>query len=301
MRTEATESDRGKRVDAWLAAVCAVSRSRAVAWLKAGTFTVNGAKIPPDHKIKVGDVLSGEAPEPEAPGITPSHGRIPIAYQDRHLLIADKPAGLAVHPGAGRPEATLVSALLGMKIPLAPAGGVQRPGVVHRLDKDTSGLVAVAKTDEAYWKLAKMVARHDLEREYLAIVVGHPRPPRGTIDAAIDRDTRHREKFTVVSNGGRESVTHYATEKLLTGAALLRLTLETGRTHQIRVHLSAMGWPILGDDLYGGLKSRTPLLGRQALHAARLAFPHPLTGKPVEAASKTPADIAAALKALTPK
>lgn len=299
MRAEAAESERGKRADAWLAAACAVSRSRAVAWLKAGAFTVNGQRITPDRKIKPGDVLSGEAPAPEAPGITPSFGRIPIVYQDAHLLIVDKPAGLAVHPGAGRPEATLVSALLGMKVPLAPAGGVQRPGVVHRLDKDTSGLVAVAKTDAAYWKLSRMVAGHELEREYLAIVVGVPKPSHGTIDAALDRDTRHREKFTVVSHGGREAVTHYATERLLKGCSLLRLKLETGRTHQIRVHLSAMGWPILGDGLYGGLKSRTPLLDRQALHAAKLGFAHPMTGKPVAAVSKPPKDFAAAVKALT--
>ena len=298
MRAEATEEQRGKRVDAWLAAACAVSRSRAVAWLASGAFTVNGVKAAPDRKIKPGDVLAGVAPEPEAPGITPSFGKIPIVYQDKHLLIVDKPPGLAVHPGAGRPEATLVSALLGMKVPLAPAGGVQRPGVVHRLDKDTSGLVAVAKTDAAYWKLAKMVARHELEREYLAIVVGVPRPPHGTIDAALDRDTRHREKFTVVSHGGRQAVTHYALERPLRGASLLRLKLETGRTHQIRVHCAAMGWPILGDVLYGGVRVKTPLIARQALHAAKLAFAHPITAKPVAAVSKVPRDLAAALKAL---
>jgi 23S rRNA pseudouridine1911/1915/1917 synthase len=298
MRMEATESERGKRADAWLAAVATVSRSRAVTWLGTGVFTVNGAKVPPDRKIKPGDVLAGEPPAPEAPGITPSYGRIPVVFQDKHLLVVNKPAGLAVHPGAGRPEATLVSALIGMKIPLAPAGGVQRPGIVHRLDKDTTGLVVVAKSDAAYWKLSKMAAAHDLEREYLAIVVGRPNPPHGTIDAALDRDTKHREKFTVVSHGGREAVTHYAVERALKGASYVRLKLETGRTHQIRVHCAAMGWPILGDVLYGGWRSRTPLLERQALHAAKLSFIHPMTGRPVVAESKLPKDMAAALKAL---
>ena len=296
----ATETETGKRTDAWVALACAVSRSRAVALLKAGTLTLNGRTVAPDQTVHLGDLLAGELPAQAVATLAPSPGRVPIVFQDRHLLVVNKPPGLAVHPGAGMPGGTLVNVLLGMKVPLAPAGGVHRPGVVHRLDKDTSGLLVLAKTDAAFWALSKQVMQHAFEREYLAIVAGVPTPRAGTIDAHIGRDSRHREKFTVVSHGGREAVTHYAVDQVLKGASLVRLTLETGRTHQIRVHLAAMGWPVLGDAVYGGVPARTPLLKRQALHAARLGIAHPATGKAMAWTAVFPRDLAAAVKALTP-
>ena len=212
-----------------------------------------------------------------------------IAYEDEHLLVVDKPAGLAVHPGAGRQTGTLVHALLGRS-----AGGEEdRPGIVHRLDRDTSGLLVVARTEEAYRRLQSLVRRHRLEREYLALVHGRPRSRTGRIEAAIGRDRSEPTRQSLDTDTPREAVTHFEVVELLPEYALLRVRLETGRTHQIRVHLAAIDLPVVGDRVYG-----VPGLGleRQFLHAARLAFPHPLTGEQVETESPLPADLAEALE-----
>ena len=299
-------ADAGRRVDAWVAATAGVSRRRAVDLLAAGAFQLNGDPVAPDHRIHTGDVISGEATPDPTTTLAPEQGvPVPIIFSDAHLLVVNKPAGLTVHPGSGRPGGTLVNALLGMGIPLAAAGGPVRPGVVHRLDKDTSGLLLVAKTDKAFWALAKMAQDHEFQREYLAVVAGIPDPPRGTIDAALGRDARRRAKFTVVQSGGRDAITHYEVIETFKGAALVKLVLETGRTHQIRVHLAACGWPLLGDRSYGSPERRgvrpamgLPDPGRQALHAAKLGFVHPITGKPRSFSAPLPADLAGLVKDL---
>lgn len=275
-----------------------------MALLAAGAFRFNGGDaVKPARRVRTGDVVEGEVPEAAPPALAAEPGRVPIVFEDPHILVVNKPAGLAVHPGAGRPGGTLVNLLLGMKIRLSTAGGVARPGIVHRLDRDTSGLMVVAKTDAAYWALVKMIEARAVRREYLAVVAGVPAAAEGTVDANIGRDPRHRERFTVVEGEGRRAVTHYAVEAAFgppaaPTAARLRVTLETGRTHQIRVHLAAIGHPVLGDPVYGGSRARTPLIGRQALHAARLAFAHPVTGKPLAFKAPVPGDLASLLRAL---
>lgn len=304
IRLVAGDTDWHRRVDAWVASAFGVSRSRAVTLLASGAVRLNGEKTEPDCHVKVGDVLEGEAEAIVEISAKAEKGtKIPIIYQDAHIIVVDKPAGLTVHPGAGRPGGTLVNVLLGMGIKLAPAGGRLRPGVVHRLDKDTSGLMVLARTDEAFWKLVKMVEAHEIHREYLAIVAGMPAPLKGTIDAQIDRDRRNREKYSVVPAGGREAITHYEVLEKFSGASLVRVILETGRTHQIRVHFSAMGWPLAGDETYGNRlpKGTIPAfraMGRQALHSARIEFIHPITGKPVTVKSVPPADFQALVKIL---
>jgi len=299
MRLTAGDAEAGRRVDAWVARVFEVSRSRAVELLLIGAVRLNGAVVKPDRRIKAGEVLEGSAPAAPVATLAPGTGSVPVVYRDGHIIVVDKPAGLVVHPGAGRRDGTLVNVLLGMGFPLAPASGPLRPGVVHRLDKDTSGLVMLALTDAVYWKLVKMIQRRDVTREYLAVVYGVPSPKKGTISAQMGRDPRNGQKFAVVSSGGRRSVTHYEVERVLKGASLLRVTLGTGRTHQIRVHFAAMGWPVIGDGAYGGSRAYSTVIARQALHATRLSFVHPVTGKKIECASQLPADIQKLVKALS--
>jgi 23S rRNA pseudouridine1911/1915/1917 synthase len=299
VRLTAGDTEAGLRADALVARIFEVSRSRAVQLIAEGRILLNSVAVKPDRRIKAGDVLEGDAPLAPPATLAPGPGSVPVVYRDDHLLVVDKPAGLVVHPGAGRRDGTMVNVLLGMGIPLAPAAGPVRPGVVHRLDRETSGLLVVASTDAAYWKLVKMIQRREVTREYQAVVYGVPDPKRGTISAQMGRDPRHAQKFAVVSSGGRKSVTHYEVEKVLNGASTVRITLGTGRTHQIRVHFAALGWPVLGDHVYGGTKSRTPLISRQALHAVRLSFAHPVTGKPVECKSPLPADIAGLVRELS--
>jgi 23S rRNA pseudouridine1911/1915/1917 synthase len=250
---------------------------------------VAGAARPKSHKLAGGEELEVE---PEAPrALEREEMPLRLAYEDEHLLVVDKPAGLVVHPGAGHSTGTLVHGLLG-----EAAGGdeVERPGIVHRLDRDTSGLLVVAKSEEAYRGLQRLIRRREVEREYLALVRGRPRSRRGRIEAPIGRDRREPARISLDTDTPREAVTHFAVEELLPRHTLLRVRLETGRTHQIRVHLEAIGLPVSGDRVYGvpgdvGLE-------RQFLHAARLAFPHPLADERVEAASPLPDDLAAALE-----
>jgi len=291
MRIKAGPERDGMRADAWAAVELGVSRKRAVIGLKSGLLTINGLNVKPSRHVKEGDVLEGAVPPGEPVSLVPEDSTVPIVFQDSHILVVDKPPGLVVHPGAGRRGGTLANFLLGMGIELAGAAGRLRPGIVHRLDKDTSGLLVVAKTDEAYWKLVKMVAERQVERRYFAVVAGIPRPPKGTIEAALGRDSASHEKFTVVSHGGRWSVTHYEVSEKFADASLVRVRLGTGRTHQIRVHFSAMKWPILGDRVYGGSRGRTALIARQALHAESLSFPHPVTGEHLEFTSPPPEDM----------
>jgi 23S rRNA pseudouridine1911/1915/1917 synthase len=214
-----------------------------------------------------------------------------IVWEDEHLLVVDKPAGLVVHPGAGNATGTLVHALAG-KI---AGGDDDRPGIVHRLDRDTSGLMVVARTPEAHARLQELVRERALERIYLALVRGHPRSRTGRIEAAIGRDRGEPTRVSLDTDSPREAVTHFEVERLLGGNALLRVRLETGRMHQIRVHLGAIDLPVVGDRVYG---VKEPALGRQFLHAAELAFPHPFTGERVGTRSELPPDLAGYLAGL---
>jgi 23S rRNA pseudouridine1911/1915/1917 synthase len=215
-----------------------------------------------------------------------------IAYEDEHLLVVDKPAGIVVHPGAGHATGTLVHGLVAHAV----AGGAepQRPGIVHRLDRDTSGLMVVARSEEAHRRLQRLVRRRQLVREYLALVRGRPRSRAGRIEAAIGRDRHDPTRYSLDTETPRDAVTHFELAELLPGHALLRVRLETGRTHQIRVHLAAIDLPVSGDPVYGVVRDLG--LERQFLHAARLAFAHPFTGEPVESDSPLPPDLAAALE-----
>jgi 23S rRNA pseudouridine1911/1915/1917 synthase len=215
-----------------------------------------------------------------------------VAYEDEHLLVVDKPAGLVVHPARGHARDTLVHGLLAYDV----AGGEEseRPGIVHRLDRDTSGLLVVARSAEAHRRLQSLVRRRALTREYLALVVGRPRSRRGTIEAPIGRDRRDPLRHSLDTDTPRDAVTHFEVERLLPRHALLRVTLETGRTHQIRVHLAAIDLPVAGDPVYG--RAGELRLGRQFLHAARLAFEHPFTRKAVDVSSPLPADLVSGLE-----
>jgi 23S rRNA pseudouridine1911/1915/1917 synthase len=221
---------------------------------------------------------------------TPEELGIRIAWEDEHLLLVDKPAGIVVHPAPGHASGTLVHGLLGRA-----AGGEEpeRPGIVHRLDRDTSGLLVVARSEEAYARLRYLVRRRELERRYKALVRGRPRSWRGRIEAPIGRDRTDPTRRSLETDSPREAVTHFDVERLLERHALLDVRLETGRTHQIRVHLAAIGLPVMGDPVYGAVD---PALKRQFLHAWRLAFPHPISGEPVEAESPLPDDLQSALE-----
>ena len=248
---------------------------------------VDGVARPKSFRLEEGQEV--ELEPPAAAPLVAQPLDLRIAFEDEHLLVVEKPSGVVVHPGAGQSGATLVHALLGLT-----AGGTEpeRPGIVHRLDRDTSGLLVVARTEEAYRRLRSLVRRHRLEREYLALVRGRPRSRAGRIEAAIGRDRSEPTRRSLDTDTPRDAVTHFEVTELLAEHALLRVRLETGRTHQIRVHLAAIDLPVVGDRVYG---VRDLELERQFLHAARLAFPHPITGEPVETESPLPDDLTAAL------
>jgi 23S rRNA pseudouridine1911/1915/1917 synthase len=263
--------------------------------------------------LRGGEVLCLRLPAPLPLDLEPAAIPLTLLYQDEHLAVVDKPAGLVVHPAPGHREGTLVHALLYHLDGLAGIGDRLRPGIVHRLDKDTSGLLLVAKTDLAHRRLTAMIAARTVKREYLALVWGRLPEAAGTLRGAIGRDPRHRQRMAVLPTGGRPACTHYWRIDSLAGFDYIRLELETGRTHQIRVHLAQLGHPVLGDPLYGGRRGRSDgrsreeqerlrllkgMLGRQALHAWRLRFVHPFTGEPQVFTAALPPDMRAALELL---
>ena len=281
----------GERLDRFLAAVPDVgSRSAAERLLARGLVTVDGAPRPKSHRLEGGEKVS-VAIEARASTLEPEDLDLRVAWEDEHLLIVDKPAGVAVHPSAGHRSGTLVHGLLGRAI----AGGdePERPGIVHRLDRDTSGLLVVARSDEVHRRLQRLVRRREVVREYLALVRGRPRSRAGRIEAALGRDRRDPTRMSLDTDRPRDAVTHFELVELLDEHALLRIRLETGRTHQIRVHLSAIELPVVGDPVYGAAGDLG--LERQFLHAARLAFAHPITGERIDVASPLPPDLVAAL------
>ncbi len=295
---EVGPDDAGQRLDHYLAETVG-SRAQAVKLITAGAVTVDGRPVQKRHLLAAGEriaVAEQEAPFAAAPvGAATTQGvRFDVPYEDEHLLVVDKPAGVVVHPARGHAEGTLAQALEGRG-----AGGEDpfRAGIVHRLDKETSGLLVVAKSERVHRKLKALLQDRELRREYLALVQGTPNARTGLIDAPIGRDRRDRLRVSLDSDVLREARTHFEIERLLGPYTLLRVVLETGRTHQIRVHMQAIGHPVCGDPVYGGTASAAALgLERQFLHAARLAFPHPITEELVDVSSPLPADLEAALR-----
>ena len=302
----------GTRLDRFIAdAIPELSRMRVKALIQEGEVTANGKQIT-DASWKIREGQAFEINVPPAAEPAPQGQDIPlnVVYEDDYLIIIDKPAGMVVHPAAGNEDGTLVNALIHhCGDSLSGIGGVKRPGIVHRIDKDTSGLMVVAKTDAAHSGLADQFADHSLERAYLAIVRRRPYPAEATIDEAIGRSPRNRKKMAVVGRGGKHAVTHFKTlQRLGDAASLVECRLETGRTHQIRVHMTHIGHPLIGDPVYGRSqrsKSLAPEVreaisnfSRQALHAYVIGFIHPVTEEPIRFESPVPADMAALIKVL---
>jgi 23S rRNA pseudouridine1911/1915/1917 synthase len=279
----------GVRLDRFLAGPLG-SRARAQALIDGGHVLVDGQARPKRHTLAAGELVSVREPERPAPPSDLAPAPFQIAYEDEHLLVVDKPAGVVVHPARGHRTGTLSQALSGR------AGGGEDPwraGIVHRLDRDTSGLLVIAKRDDVHRALKALLAGRELRREYRALVEGRPPARTGTIDAPIGRDRRDRVLMSIDTDEPREARTHFELELGLARTSLLRVVLDTGRTHQIRVHMAAIGHPVCGDPQYGTAGSYG--LDRQFLHAARLAFTHPLTGAAIDVGSPLPPDLAAAL------
>ncbi len=297
------DDDAGDRIDRVLARRCPeFSRSALQRWIEQGRIEQAGEVVSRKTKAEAGAEVSILPAPPEPMSARPQAIPLHVLFEDEHLILLDKPAGLVVHPGPGHPDGTLVNALLHHA---EVHGGADplRPGIVHRLDKDTSGVMVVAKSAQAHERLVEMFQQHALERAYLAIAVGRP-PESVTYDTTHGRHPVHRKRFTSRGDRGRRAVTHVETVEHLHGSTLIRCRLETGRTHQIRVHLAEHGHPVLGDPMYGKsiadpvLRRVSTELGRQALHAALLAFTHPITGVPLRAETAPPTDFEDALRSL---
>ena len=285
----------GERLDVFLAARCeGASRSRIRRAIDGGGVRVDGRERAAGFRLRAGMRVTVRLPAPPPPAARAQDIPITVVHEDEALMVVDKPAGMAVHPGAGRPDSTLVNALLGMDKRLSRAGGeALRPGIVHRLDKDTSGLMMVAKTDAAHAALSEQLRARTVEKVYLALVSGEPREARAAIDAPIGRDPNDRRKMAVTEDG-REALTRYRVLSSVGGRTLVEVRPKTGRTHQIRVHFAAIGHPIIGDALYGTADAR---LGRHFLHAARLGFAHPNGGGWVRFESALPGELEGVLGA----
>ena len=298
----------GWRLDrALAAAVPTLSRERLKSLIRSGAVEAEGRAVrDPATKVRGEESLRVAVPEPSSPHNEAQDIPLTIVFEDEHLLVVDKPAGLVVHPAAGNLDGTLVNALLHHCAgQLSGIGGVARPGIVHRIDKNTSGLLVVAKTDVAHEGLAKQFAAHSIDRRYLAIVNGVPNTSEGAVDAPLARSATNRKKIAVVEGRrGKRAVTHWKRMQLLRDAALVECRLETGRTHQVRVHMASLGHPLLGDPVYGRSgKTHGKLLNelkfhRQALHAAELGFTHPVTKRRLSFSSPMPPDMQELFKAL---
>lgn len=292
----------GERIDRVVAMLTGCSRAEAAELVDAGAVEVDGRAVQTrSTKLREGQVIAIAAPEaPSGPLVAPDPDiEVRVVHLDDDLLVIDKQPGLVVHPGSGNLDGTLVNGLVARFPEIAAVGQDDRPGIVHRIDKGTSGLLVVARTERAYVGLVEALADHDVEREYLALVWGHLDAPHGVVDAAIGRSGKDPTRMAV-SNRGRHARTHYERIETFTDPAavtLVRCRLETGRTHQIRVHMAAIGHPVVGDDRYGGGRRAIPL-DRPFLHAARLAFTHPVTGDAVDVQSELPPDLGEVLAAL---
>ena len=284
----AEKSDVGIRLDKWLSEQDEVdiTRSAAIKIIENGGVKVNSFTAKKSYTLSDGDIITVELPEPILPEAVPQNIPIDVVYEDSDLAVVNKPQGMVVHPAAGNPDGTLVNALMyRFEGSLSGINGVIRPGIVHRIDKNTSGLLVIAKNDFAHLKLAELIKAHDFTREYEAICVGHFKEPTGTINAPIGRDKKDRKRMAVTPTNSKEAITHYELIEELRGHSYMRFILETGRTHQIRVHSAYVGHPILGDEVYG-----KPYKGckGQCLHAKKLGFVHPRSGEYLEFTSELP-------------
>jgi len=267
------------RLDIAVASLTGLTRSRAASLIDDGLVLVNGTKASKAGlSLRGGEEICVDVPEAQPAEAVAQDIPLDIVWQDNDVAVVFKPSGMVVHPAAGNPDGTLVNALLRHLDGLSGVGGDLRPGIVHRIDKDTSGLLLVAKNDRAHLSLSEQIAAHSVERAYKAIVIGHMKQPQGDIDSPLGRHPTDRKKYAVVK-GGKEAFTHWEELEQLRGASFLECRLKTGRTHQIRVHMASLGHPLLGDPVYGPKKSPFPVEGGQLLHAFRIAFTHPVSGE----------------------
>jgi 23S rRNA pseudouridine1911/1915/1917 synthase len=297
----------GERLDRHVAARLELPRNQIQGWIAAGRVHLNGAAAKPSAAVAAGDRVECAPPERREERVVPERGELSVLYEDAEIAVLDKPAGLTIHPGAGRPDGTLVHRLLDRYPEIAGVGGPGRPGIVHRLDQGTSGVLVVARTAAAYARLSRAFAEREVSKRYLAVAYGTLLPETGTISAAIGRHPERRQEMAI-RNAGRPAITGYRTLAAAAGISLLELDLATGRTHQIRVHLKHVGHPLVGDPTYGEARWKglpravqAPLkeFPRPALHAWRLAFRHPATGEPAAFAAPVPADLQALWEGVT--
>jgi 23S rRNA pseudouridine1911/1915/1917 synthase len=305
----AAEQDASTRLDIFLSGrLPELTRSRIKTLLEEGRAQVNGKAAKAGQKLKGAEEVTISVPEPEAGNVEAEDVRLDVLYDDNDVVVINKPFDMAVHPGAGRSTGTLVNALLGMKKPLAPTGGPLRPGIVHRLDKDTTGVLVAARNDKSYHSLVGQFKDRRTSRKYLALVWGCMKTDKGTIDMAIGRDSVHRKKISTKARLKREAITKYKVLKTFPLISLLEIKLETGRTHQIRVHLAEVKHPVVGDQVYGkrdippalpkAAADKLKGIKRQMLHAATLGFTHPSTGEWMEFSAPPPPDMEGLIKAL---
>lgn len=290
-----------QRIDKAIAQMWNVTRATAQKWLTQNLVTVNGKPQTKHYLLTEHDVLAVEVPDPTPCEVTPESIPLDVVYEDDDLLVVNKPKGMVVHPAAGHTDGTLCNALMAhCGDSLSGIGGVMRPGIVHRIDKDTSGLLMVAKNDRAHQSLAAQIKDHHFTRVYETVVVGHLPEERGTVDAPIGRDPVHRQRMAVTDKNSKHAVTHYEVLERLDGYDHVRVTLETGRTHQIRVHMAYLGHPVAGDTVYGSKKGLKGLDG-QCLHAKVVGFCHPRDGRYMELESELPAYFQAFLNTIGKK
>ncbi len=277
----------GRRIDKLLSDILEIPRNQIQNYIKSGLITVCDKRVEKSYRIKGSECVSIIIPPPKKIKIEPREARIKIVFEDEDIVVVDKPAGLVVHPGAANEDMSVVSALLYKGVGLSNIGAPQRPGVVHRIDKDTSGVVVLAKNDRAHFELAKQFFEHAIDRRYIGITSCHLKSGEGFIEEPIGRHPKNRKVFTVLK-GGKEAKTYYRVLKKLANYDVVMFKLFTGRTHQIRVHMKYLGCPLLGDQIYGKTSKD---IARQALHAFKLAFRHPKTGREMVFYSKLPKDI----------
>lgn len=283
-----------ERIDKHVAEMLAdksVSRSQVQEWIRIGAVLVNGEQVKPNSKLAAADLIVVSLPDPEPLEAQPENIPLEMVYEDSDVVVINKPRGMVVHPAVGHPSGTVVNALLYHCKDLSGINGVMRPGIVHRIDKDTSGLLMVAKNDLAHASLAEQLKEHSVNRRYSALVYGVMQHDKGTIDAPIGRANHDRKLYVVTDKNSKHSVTHFAVIERFDEYTLLELKLETGRTHQIRVHMKYIGFPLVGDPVYGGRSGRTLGMTGQALHAGVLGFNHPRTGEYMEFTAPIPEDI----------
>lgn len=287
-----TDEEAGERIDKLIVeSLDQVSRTAVQQWIRSGFVAIGGKPVKANYKAAAGDEVRVIIPEPEPLDVEPENIPLDVVYEDRDMIVINKPRGMVVHPAPGHYSGTLVNALLYHCRDLSGVGGVMRPGIVHRIDKDTSGLLMAAKSDLAHSSLSAQLKDHSITRQYRAVVHGRIEHLQGTVDAPIGRDPKDRKMFTVTDRNSKRAVTHFSVVEHIGDFTLLELALETGRTHQIRVHMKFIGHPLVGDPMYGREKDRTRYISGQALHAGVLGFVHPASGEYMEFTTPMPDDM----------